>query len=127
MQTINTGAAMGQVLTVDQRPREVRKTYDPDVEIDISKIDPADLVARDRARRRIMHEDMVEKQSILVLQDAVASCYRQYGAQNAPYKCRDVNIEYLRRISHQAGWGGWKFDFDKLEGKSSEPIKETTE
>ena len=125
---------MGQVLTVDKRAREVRKAYDPDVETDISKIEPHDIVGRDRARRRIMHEgmywdmqsiqntmssvltyyiiyivyciDMVDKQSILILQEAVQSCYRQYGAQNAPYKCRDINIEYLRRIAHQSNFGG---------------------
>lgn len=62
--------------------------------------------------------DMIEAQEILVLQDAVGSCYRQFGAQNAPYKCRDVNIEYIRRIHKRAGWGGFKFDFDKLDGKT---------
>ena len=108
---------MGQVLPVDREPRRVRKSYEEDVETDLSKIAPEDIVGRYKAKNRIMHEDMVDKQSILVLADAVAACYRQWGAQNAPYKCRDVNVEYLRRIAPISGWGGWQFDNDLLTGK----------
>jgi len=108
---------MGQVLPVDREPRHVRKYYEEDVETDISKIEPEDIVGRYKAKNRIMHEDMVDKQSILVLADAVASCYRQWGVQNAPYKCRDVNVEYLRRIAPISGWGGWRLDNDLITGK----------